>query len=361
MKRTLHIFFLILLISVCAITLLAAYGGVFDPAYLYALPAMISMTFPIWIVVMPVLAIVAFCIRRKLAWIPVITMALCVGPFIDFCPLHFTHEQPDFDPGFTLLSYNVFYCENYLDRTKTVERNPTVRTILDSNADVVCLQETLPINEDKFRGVTAEQIDSLYIRYPYRIFNNGNLGILSKYPADTIAAPDLPGQTASLMIADVNILGEMVRFYNVHLQSIGLTDTDKELYKELTRGNADNHLKQAKESILSKLHAAYKNRANQARLIKEVLQQTTTENMVVCGDFNDIPGCYAMRKIQSAGLKNAYTHAGLGPSPTYRADRFYFHIDQVLYNNGLAPTEMYVIKNTGQSDHLPVLTDFEFR
>lgn len=361
MKKSLKIIFLVLLIAEALVTLLAAYGGIFNPRYFYALPAMVSMTFPAWVVITPVMMLIAVVTNRRLALIPAATMLLCIGSFFDVCPLNFNRSHHTDKQGFSLLSYNVLYCENYLDRSSAIEDSPTIRAILDSDADVVCLQETLDIKGDRFRGITPELVDSLFTRYPHRIYNNSHLGILSKYPIDTIAAPSLPGATATMMIADVHIDDRTVRFYNLHLQSIGLTADDKELYKELTRGNADNHLKQAKSSLLSKLRQAFVNRANQAALIKEVMGQMKCEYTVVCGDFNDIPGCYAIRTIESEGLKNAYTDAGFGPVWSYRADRFYFHIDQVLYNSGLKPTYMTIAKDTGLSDHLPQFVEFEFR
>lgn len=363
MKRILHIIFLILTFAVSGITLLSAYGGMIDPARFYALPAMLSMTFPVWVIVITLLFIATLFINRRMAWVEAVTMVLCVGPFLDFCPLNFTHEAPDHDPGFTLLTYNVYYEDDYLAR-ESDEANPTVEAILNADADVVCLQETrrLTIPYTSLH-ITEAQVDSLNARYPYQYYGKTALAVMSKYPLDNVTEPELPGETASLLMFTVNINGELVEFFNVHLQSIGLTPDDKELYMELTRGNTgntDNNLKLAKDNIMTKLYHAFKNRSNQARLLKEIITASPAENVVVCGDFNDIAGCYAMRTLESTGLKNAYSRAGLGPSYTYRANRFYFHIDQVLYNNGMKPTDMRVLKNTGASDHLPVFTEFEF-
>lgn len=360
MKRTLRIIFLVLLVLECLVTLLAAYGGMFSPFQFRALPAMMSMTFPIWVILTPVAAVAAFFVSRKMALVPVATMVLCIGPFLDFCPINFSHRATEGASRFTLLSYNTYYWGDYLDREYS-EPSPTVAAILQADADIVCLQESNVPKYYKSRGISDAQLDSLQTRYPYQNFETGSLGVLSKYPIDNVSVPELPGATADLMVISINVNNNPVQIFNIHLQSIGLTREDKDLYLELTRGKADNHLRRAKTDLLSKLHIAFKNRALQASRLKELIWASGAKNIIVCGDFNDIPGCYAMRTLESVGLKNAYTTAGFGPSCTYRANRFYFHIDQVLYNKNLKPTDIQVLSHTGFSDHLPVLTSFEFQ
>lgn len=359
MKRTLLILLLILTLMISLATLLAAYGGMFNPRYFKSIPAIAAMTFPVWVVITPLTALTCFFIKRKMALIPLTTMVLCIGPFLDFCPLNFHFSKSETEDGFTFLTYNTYFETNYLTE-KRDSLTTTLDAILDADADVVCLQETIFSSKYYRYNMPWASLDSIEARYPYMAIAHPSLCVLSKYPVETVETPSLPGSTADMMVADVTIKGRKLRIYSVHLQSIGLSDDDKELYMELTKGNADNNLRQAKSSLLSKLSIAFKNRALQAARLKELVTGLPAENIIVCGDFNDIPGCYAMRTLQSAGLKNAYTHAGFGPSFTYRANRFYFHIDQVLYSSGLKPLDIDVI-HAGSSDHLPVLTYFEFK
>ncbi len=46
-------------------------------------------------------------------------------------------------------------------------------------------------------------------------------------------------------------------------------------------------------------------------------------NVIVCGDFNDVPGCRALRILESAGLTDAYAELGLGPTITFNASHFF--------------------------------------
>lgn len=359
MKRIIFIFSLIVTVAVCCITLTASYGGYFNPDRSKALPAIISMTFPMWAIVTPLLGALCYFVNKKLSLATLVTMIVCFPAFWSFCPLNLFRSSHIDNDSFTFLSYNTYYEEDYL-RRDTFASNPTVAAILECDADVVCLQETLKITYDHRRKVTDSQVDTLRARYPYRVYDNEFLGFLSKYPIEKVTYPELPGETAGLFVADITINGHKVRFYNTHLQSIGLTNDDKELYLELTRGNADNHLRQAKRNLLTKLTNAFRMRARQARVIANLIRDDDSENVVVCGDFNDISGCYAMRCLEAEGMTNAYSKAAVGPCYTYRANRFYFHIDQILYKGDLNPAEIHVVKDTGCSDHLPMSAVFNF-
>lgn len=75
------------------------------------------------------------------------------------------------------------------------------------------------------------------------------------------------------------------------------------------------------------------------------------------GDFNDVAGSYAYRTIRSCGLKDAYAQTAFGPTITYNASRFYFHIDQIFYRGNLRAVSIWRGKSRS-SDHYPVSATF---
>ncbi len=183
---------------------------------------------------------------------------------------------------------------------------------------------------------------------------------LSKYHATEIDTPQPDWGSGSFCAYDVEVEGHEVTVVNCHLQSIGLTDDDKELYRELTdkelRNPSRSELSKVKNGIVTKLLAAFRIRAQQARYIKEFLA-TRKGNVILVGDFNDVPGSYAYRTIKSDGLKDAYSECAFGPTVTYNDNRFYFRIDQMLYRGDL---EAVRIKrgDLRSSDHYPLLATF---
>lgn len=348
-----------LLNIVCGLcTLLAGYGGYINPDK-FALAQLANMTFPGWIVLTLILLAVNLFIRKKLAWLSVAVLVACIGPILTISPLNFTSRSlsPDDESRtFTLLTYNVY---NFRDNQGVNPEwgNRTLSYILSTDADIVCLQESSNLN-----GVGKKaQRDSINSRYPYRLYSNRSGEVLlSKYHATEIDTPQPDWGSGSFCAYDVEVEGHEVTVVNCHLQSIGLTDDDKELYRELTdkelRNPSRSELSKVKNGIVTKLLAAFRIRAQQARYIKEFLA-TRKGNVILVGDFNDVPGSYAYRTIKSDGLKDAYSECAFGPTVTYNDNRFYFRIDQMLYWGDL---EAVRIKrgDLRSSDHYPLLATF---
>ena len=339
-------------------TLLAGYGGYINPDK-FALAQLANMTFPGWIVLTLILLAVNLFIRKKLAWLSVAVLVACIGPILTISPLNFTSRSlsPDDESRtFTLLTYNVY---NFRDNQGVNPEwgNRTLSYILSTDADIVCLQESSNLN-----GVGKKaQRDSINSRYPYRLYSNRSGEVLlSKYHATEIDTPQPDWGSGSFCAYDVEVEGHEVTVVNCHLQSIGLTDDDKELYRELTdkelRNPSRNELSKVKNGIGTKLLAAFRIRAQQARYIKEFLA-TRKGNVILVGDFNDVPGSYAYRTIKSDGLKDAYSECAFGPTVTYNDNRFYFRIDQMLYRGDL---EAVRIKrgDLRSSDHYPLFATF---
>lgn len=339
-------------------TLLAGYGGYINPDK-FALAQLANMTFPGWIVLTLILLAVNLFIRKKLAWLSVAVLVACIGPILTISPLNFTSRSlsPDDESRtFTLLTYNVY---NFRDNQGVNPEwgNRTLSYILSTDADIVCLQESSNLN-----GVGKKaQRDSINSRYPYRLYSSRSGEVLlSKYHATEINTPQPDWGSGSFCAYDVEVEGHEVTVVNCHLQSIGLTDDDKELYRELTdkelRNPSRSELSKVKNGIVTKLLAAFRIRAQQARYIKEFLA-TRKGNVILVGDFNDVPGSYAYRTIKSDGLKDAYSECAFGPTVTYNDNRFYFRIDQMLYRGDL---EAVRIKrgDLRSSDHYPLFATF---
>ena len=154
----------------------------------------------------------------------------------------------------------------------------------------------------------------------------------------------------------VEIGNEIVTIYNLHLRSFGLDSDDKALYKDLTQLKADDNIKKAKRQLVSKINDAAKIRAKQAQIIRAHIDKTGG-NIIACGDFNDVPNCYAVRTISGDKMHDAYAENAFGPTITYNANRFYFRIDHVLYQGNFKAIDIER-NNIKSSDHYALLTTF---
>lgn len=347
------------------LTVFSAYGGAFDPDE-RVIASMVAMVLPLLLVAGVVLFFVDFIFDRRLAFIPLAGWLVSLPSILVFAPFNVPHrlDASERERSFTLLTYNVLHLWDFRGEVPGLEQNATIDYILQADADIVNIQELEWLHPSKQWKVTAAQVDSLKARYPYRFINvEQQLSLLSKYPVELVKL-DLPPSISYVMgCFKLDIKGETVHLMNVHLKSIGLTDEDKTLYKNAldmpeTKKELKRELKEVKSQLLSKLADAFRTRTVQARAVRSVIDSIGGP-FIVAGDFNDIPGCYAVRTIRGRDMHDAYADAAFGPTITYHGDRFYFRIDQVLYRGPFEAVDIERGK-ISSSDHNPLLTTFVF-
>lgn len=351
-------------VLVFLITCLAAYGGYINPNS-WVIPSFAVMIFPVMAVAVPAMLVIDIIFKRSMCWVMILTMFVCAYAFVfNFCPLNIDHREkaaaiPD-DRKFSVITYNVF-CFNDLSRsfrdTKPAP-DPAMSYIINSGADVVCLQECSSLEYSMKRRLHKAQVDSLKKAYPYRVIGDNLLSVLSKTPIQIEPVHYKASPTFELQQFSTVIDGRKINFVNLHLQSIGLSSNDKELYVELTEGETKpRDLKKIRRNLFGKLSAAMRRRADEAIQVRRIVD--SLDNVVVCGDFNDVPGCFAEHAIAGFKMNNAYADGGFGPTWTYNRNRFYFRIDHILYRGDFRAVSTVVDDNRG-SDHYPVMSTFEF-
>lgn len=360
LRTTLRRCWTVIAIVIAAGALLSANGGRFNPD-VTSFPAILSMSFPFWIIALAVTALISLAVSRRLAlWLWVAAL-FCTGGLADYCPLNLFHsskyEPADSARVIRVMSYNTYgFCDDedkYPDNT-----NRTASQIINSGADVVMVQEIGFINDMPLRHLTPLQVDSLHRRYPYSMFNEQKMtGILSRYPLEWVELPQPEDIYAGWEGATITVDSTRILLVSLHLQSLGLNDEDKVIYHEITSGDNVEDWKKAGKVIYNKIAAAMKRRAYQARLLRHAIDSIGCRDMILAGDFNDINGCYAMRTICGSNLRSAFTSAGHGPTITYHRDRFLFNIDHILYSGSLRPLEVSK-GSVNSSDHYPVFATF---
>ena len=97
------------------VTLMAAYGGVVNPAT-STIPAILAMTFPLWLALTVLSLVISLIFNRIMAIIPAATIVFCLGPILSFCPLNLSRGNltpEEEDRSFTFMSYNVYGLNDY--------------------------------------------------------------------------------------------------------------------------------------------------------------------------------------------------------------------------------------------------------
>lgn len=368
------------LVEVVIISLLylcSAYGGFVYPQGNTAIFAVLNLAYLPLLAVMLLHLVVALLMQywralavlvvALIASLPTLTLNIPYGGHVG--------DAAKIEDPFRLLTFNVRYFGIW-DGKKDEAPNPNLKFILDSDADVVVLQEA-SITEFPYEEIPSFKplVKEFRKKYPYRFHGYRDVVILSKYPYRvtdperfsymTVYAKGAPSSEHHFgKVFDVELpSGRTVRILGLHLQSYGLDSEDKALYRELTKPSqipGKSEVKQVQSTLWTKLSAAFAVRAREALDLRHFLDNTVTDNVIVCGDFNDTPGSYAYRTIKGEDLRDAYADAAVGPTITYRDNRFYFRIDHVLYGKQLAVTAITRPKQ-GTSDHYPLLVDFAWK
>lgn len=370
MNRLLHIgksafrtIWMLVNLGVAALTVISAYCGYIPPEKI-TLAQVVNMLFPGFALLCALLFVADLFIYRKSMLAAAAGIVLSSGPLLDIFPLNvrgvnLTDEEEK--RTFTLLTYNAY---NFVDNqgVNPDRGNRTLAYILSTDADIVCIQEGGNITGKKHGVGSQEQRDSIRHRYPYIIDTPAHAGemLLSKYPATLIPTPQPEWGTGKYSAYSITVDSCRLMVVNCHLQSIGLTPDDKEVYRELTDKELKptrRELSQVKTDVLPKLLGAFRTRGEQARHIKQFVDSVNATNVILVGDFNDVAGSYAYRTIKNMGFKDAYAQRAFGPTITYNTSRFYFHIDQVFYKGDLRAVDIMRGK-TKSSDHYPLLATF---
>ncbi len=353
MRHIIKIILLFINLLFSGLLLIGAYSGLYSTR----IGVLFELFFPFSLLVSIAFFFIWLIYKPKYILIPIASLVLSWGGVSRYFPIHIPQPIDNRQQGFTVMSYNAYSFADFEQGKRN--RNRTLDFILLQDADVICLQELSILKSNRNLHITQEQIDTLLTRYPYQISNNkvGHLGLLSKYPArllfETAYSP-----TSAMAIYQVEIDGHPVTFVNQHLESIGLTKTDKELYQKITENPNTDQLDDIKTHLLSKLTKASQLRNEQADKIAEEISDISSA-LIVCGDFNDSPLSYSVRRFQRMGFHDTYSQLGFGPGITYHANRFWFRIDHILYRGNIEATALQRPR-LKCSDHYPLITQFKW-
>ncbi len=346
-------------VMMAAVMVFTAYAGCIDPEKM-PFAGLAGMTFAGWWIVNIVILVIDLFCCRLLAVLPIAALLICLKPMWAFCPLNFgSHELTSADSArsFKLMSYNVLgFIENQPDHA-TPDYNRTMHSILASGADIVAIAEYDNMGP-LHCYVPQSQIDSLNNIYPYFVTGAHGNALYSKTPIMYVQLPSQQYASGSHEVYRTVIDGKGIMIFGVHLVSFGLDASDKSLYRELTEMETDSvKMGNVRSQLIGKLYGAFRQRNVQAQYIREYVEQLSDENIIVCGDFNDVPDCRAIRILKKTGLKDAYSEVGCGPMITFNDSRLWFRIDHVMYKGDFKPVSIER-GNVASSDHYPLLTTF---
>ena len=365
-NRPVRLIMFVVSVAVACATVFSAYGGMMDPMR-SCIGAVAAMVFP------GMLALSLFLLAVELIWfrwsaaLTLMSLVVCAGPIDAFCPINIMRPSVEKiresrTKVLKVMTYNVANFDDFSRSNQGVPPsdavNPTLACILRENPDICVIQEGRWLDTAKVSQRNMDQLSETARKYPYRYINQRGMGLISRYPfvVNRLEHADQWGYDVYRYDVTVPKSG-IIHVFNLHLQSLGLTPDDKVLYRRLTKGDSEVGFNTVKTRLYGKLAAAFRERARQARFVRDAVNDTEGPVMV-CGDFNDIQGCYAQRVIMGGNMTDAYRSSGMGAAISFHTDRFFFRIDHILCNRQLRPLRTWYGDNPS-SDHYPLLSYIE--
>ena len=321
------------------LTILSAFGGKFNPQY-FTIPAVFTLALPYFAIATGVLVIFWACMRKLIfTGLGVGTIILCMAPMAQAFPFGSKKSPTEGKLKFSLMSYNILHTDDRQD--PQYPGNRAVEFILHSGMDIVCLAELHNFTPEEFKKASPQLVDSLIRAYPYRAgLSSTDIKVMSKYPVERTGYKwdgERYGWSQRFDLFKVHFPGgHTLNLAMVHLYSYDLSEDER----KVVTGNP------------------FQRRAENAALLRKEIDRISGP-LIVCGDFNDVPASWSYNLIMGDDLKDAYTETNFGPTFTYNAHMFYFHIDQILYKGDLKALSVRKGK-IKTSDHYPLLSEFEF-
>jgi len=263
-----------------------------------------------------------------------------------------------------VMSYNVrdFDLYNWSDNENSKEK--IFQTIKEKDPDVVCFQEFYSDSSKRFN--TIKQLQNLGYKHYFftkelvlRNTDNWGISLFSKTPIiehGNIMKQDFKtgyGKNPFKgLYADITFGDTVIRFVNVHLQSIYFGKQDYETIDEFRE--TQNLDESGTKSIVVKLKKAFERRAKQADQLKAFLN-AQTKPVILCGDFNDLPNSYVVNRV-SKNMKDAFLDYGFGIGHTYNGKIPFLRIDYILTTPNFVVHKFQIVNNK-ISDHFPIYVE----
>ncbi len=329
---------IITLLFSCAVVLIIAMQYV-NPEKMWVLPT-VTLCAPI-IYILEIAAMLYWIIRWKWRFAAFAAVFVLAGSV--YLPLYYKidltrrYDTKYVERNFSkVVSYNVANGDNA----------GLVEYIGGMNPDIICLQEFLTETNSKWDALgsgyrsTVSGDDNytceIFTRYP--IVRQGQIDSIPRY---------------NTVWADLKIADDTVRVINLHLQSTSIHPEDTQFiqhHEYIFDGNRNEKLR----SIVSRLAQNTRKRAVQANRIREFIEESPYD-MIVCGDFNDVPLSYSYHRI-AEDMKDTFGEAGNGYSYTFNGFFRTLQIDHILVSPDIEVISYEVDNAAEYSDHYPVIT-----
>lgn len=350
-------------IIIIAGLMMTGYSAIINPVE-HSVLSVIGFVFPAFLVANMLFIVFWLLLDRRYVLIPVIGFILAYSPTRTYFPINLFNGKPEPSANsnvdgrpeqLSLLSYNILGYNT--PQAPEGKPNPILQFIVDSDADIICLQEwTHPSGQDSLQAILDSKYahtDSIHTNaLPY---GGDAVAVYSRYPI--IGKEYIPITTKgnTLAVFDLLIGGDTVHVINAHLETVGMSEEEKSQFHQLVHGDRQRQdIKSDSKMIITKLAESAQVRAPQADAINDYVRRHGGQPIIFCGDINDHPLSYVHHTIAQR-LTDCFREAGTGPGFTFQYNSMYVRIDNIMCSDHFEPLSCHVDKSITLSDHFPIL------
>lgn len=326
-----------------------AYSTFIHPAH-HSRFSYFGLIFPAFLVLNMLFVAFWLCFKKKLALLPLAGFILCAPSIRTYFPLNYRKESP---PGaIKFISYNVMNFAGGMEEEGNCTTNPIVRYLLNSDADIICMQE------GDFSSLPGLK-DSLTSKYPYFVESSGIMGqtntCVSKFPVLDVQEVCYESTSNRSHAYKLLVGNDTVLVVNNHLESYQLQAEDKANYKEIIVNPKNDSTVVMYGNLMNKLKVKNVVRSLQADRVAEYVDSVPCKYKIVCGDFNDPSLSYTHHRL-TRNLNDAFTRSGFGAGISYNRSGMYFRIDNILVSPNIDTYMTKVDNSIDESDHYPIIS-----
>ena len=332
--------FLVAQIIATVFTIVALYGGDVSPIG-HSARAMLVYVLPLLIAI-NVLLTVYWLIRRRWLFLlmPIVTIACCIPYMGTLYQFRSLEKGADGKAGLKIATYNVAM---FSRETSGFMAQDILAEMRRQKVDVLCIQEYSDVSGDKLNSVSYKEY------FPYMAVGREDMVIYSRYPIKKSDKILFDYTNNSAMWADIDIKGDVIRVYNVHLQTTGINRTLHQAGK-LVAQDYDVSSSRLLNAIFGNYTMGMMFRASQANIVATDKRQSP-HPAILCGDFNDVPYSYVYNTMLG-NMVDGFKECGSGWMRTFRGKKA-VRIDYIFHDASLKGLTYYMSEMT-YSDHYPV-------
>jgi endonuclease/exonuclease/phosphatase family metal-dependent hydrolase len=330
---------------------------------------LLALAFPLLVVVQFGFLVFWLFAKRKLAWIPLLSLVLCYPLLRSTIGTSFSSKQES-AAGFTTVTWNVHLLDFYEHNGH--HSSGMLQSIKALEADVLAVQElvfSLDSNSEMSLDNLKQKLGYAYAvagnDRKFGVHTNGGtkneryfpfcVGIFSKYPIlQWQKVQTLREYNHTFIWADIKVATDTIRFFNIHLQSMHFARRDYDFIENIDNQGMQQ-VKSTGKSIIRKMKQANVLRALQIKSVEEEIAKSPYP-VILCGDFNDVPNSYAYQTMQSK-LNDTHAEKGFGIGRTFLKLSPTLRIDYIFCSKSLKPLSNTTVSG-GESDHKAVKVSF---